>query len=67
MNLKHIDNNCIIGSMYVNGENIHVTYPMVAEEVIRSRKELKEKYGVESKVNIGSKFYFELSKDYEEE
>ena len=25
------------------------------------------KYGVESKVNVGSKFYFELSKDYEEE
>ena len=27
----------------------------------------KAKYGVESKVNVGSKFYFELSKDYEDE
>ena len=27
----------------------------------------KAKYGVESKVNEGSKFYFELNKDYEEE
>lgn len=26
----------------------------------------KAKYGVESKINVGSKFYFELSKDYEE-
>ena len=27
----------------------------------------KAKYGVESKVDVGSTFYFELSKDYEEE
>lgn len=27
----------------------------------------KAKYGVESKINKGSKFYFELSKDYEDE